>query len=126
MNSKNTKIELPFEIESLLEDLKEIKQYLSEVDASTSEEFADEITLLKGVIENLDEIIKGAKNPDKMDMRTKISLLAHFTLFQELMAAWDESEFDDELFDECDECDEDDDEDFDESEVEMEEDHVEK
>jgi hypothetical protein len=118
MNSKNTKIELPFEIASLLKDLKEIKQYLSEVDDTTSEEFADEITLLKGVIENLEEIIKDAKNPDKMDLRTKISLLAHFTLFQELMAAWDEGDFDDDLFDECDEdeCDED----SDESEIEME------
>lgn len=116
MNAKNAKIELPFDYASLLTDLKEIKTYLSEIDEDTSEEFENEIVLLKGVIENLEEIIKGVKDPETMDQRTKISLLAHFTLFQELMDSWDDEDLDDDF--------EDFDDEFDESELE--EDTIEK
>lgn len=94
MCSKHQEIELPFDIASLASDLKEIKANLDEAVASNEAECPEEIDLLLGVVDSLQEMIKGVKL-DKMDRKSKISLLAHFTLFQELVASLEGDDFDD-------------------------------
>ncbi|MBA3816116.1 MAG: hypothetical protein H0X29_06285 [Parachlamydiaceae bacterium] len=96
MCAKHQEIELPFDIVSLASDLKEIKTNLDEAIAS-SEDCPEEIDLLLGVVESLQGMIKGI-SPDKMDRKSKISLLAHFTLFQELVSTLEGDDFDDEDF----------------------------
>ena len=104
MSAKNQEIELPFDIASLASDLKEIKTNLDEAIAS-SPECPEEIDLLLGVVESLQGMIKGL-NPEKMDRKSKISLLAHFTLFQELVSALEGDDFDDEDFEDFEDEDE--------------------
>lgn len=112
MKSQSDNIELPFEISTLASDLKEIKQNLQEA-VETSPDCPEEITLLLGVVDNLQEMIKNVKSPETIDKRTKISLIAHFTLLQDLISMLQP----DEDFD-----DEDDYEDDEEFELELEED----
>lgn len=104
MCAKHQEIELPFDIASLASDLKEIKTNLDEAIAS-SPECPEEVDLLLGVVESLQEMIKGA-NPDKMDRKSKISLLAHFTLFQELVSTLEGDDFDEDFDEEFEEEDE--------------------
>lgn len=96
MCAKHQEIELPFDIASLASDLKEIKVGLDEAVASDLE-CPEEVDLLLGVVDSLQGMIKGV-NLEKMDRKSKISLLAHFTLFQELVASLEGDEFDDEDF----------------------------
>lgn len=103
MCAKHQEIELPFDIISLASDLKAIKDNLDEAVASNVE-CPEEIDLLLGVVESLQGMIKGG-NLEKMDRKSKISLLAHFTLFQELVSSLEEEDFDED-FDDFDDEDE--------------------
>ena len=98
MTEKHEDIELPFDIASLASDLKEIKSHLDEAIANEPES-AEDVDLLMGVVDSLQDLIKGA-NPEKMDRKAKIALLAHFTLFQELVATLGDEEFYDDFDDE--------------------------
>lgn len=106
MKTKKNDIELPFETSMLVSDLKEIKENLQE--AVDSPDCPEEITLLLGVVENLQDMVKKTKDPENADLSTKISFIAHFTLLQDLINMLqpddgfdDEDDFeDDEEFDE--------------------------
>lgn len=89
---KQQEIELPFDIATLAGDLKEIKANLDEA-INSGEEYDDEVDLLAGVIENLQQLLPKT-NTDKMDRKSKISLIAHFTLLQELVSSIQGDNFD--------------------------------
>lgn len=97
MCAKHQEIELPFDIVSLASDLKEIKANLDDAVASNVE-CPEEIDLLLGVVDSLQGMVKGG-NLEKMDRKSKISLLAHFTLFQELVSSLEEEGFDEDIND---------------------------
>lgn len=102
MKSKKCDIELPFETAMLTKDLKDIKQNL--LDAVDLEDCPEDVTILIGVVENLEELLK--KNPEKADLHTKVSIIAHFTLLQELVSYLEgQDEFDEEFEDDDEELD---------------------
>lgn len=81
--------------------MKELKETIDELQRLTQESLAEgraegddveHLELFMGVIENLQEIIFKGKNIEEMSVREKANFIAHFMMFEDMLAAMDEEE----------------------------------